>query len=273
MTSFSGLMTPLTPETDGVAVVDLSDNTHIRDDNYRVLMRMQAAIEDKTGRLRLLIDGTNADCIPGFELASLRHTLREINCSNSPRLTQLPMELGHLHETLRTLDCSGCALTSLPAEISLLHQLETLNCSNNKLTTFVWNASALKKLAHLDLSFNMMSHMSPSSAQLLFGASSRVQVNLEGNDATLRETAKLTELEQRSLLPVEVNACVVCDEVQARLPPKVFVQFARWRKPPSPFESHPTPSPLVLVPVLYPCCGSECAKALQQWQGHTAGRW
>lgn len=235
------------------------------DDNKRVLQRIEAAIADTSGRLRLLIDGTHCSSIPGFELAELRRTLRELDCSNSPYLTHLPMEIGHLHNTLRQLDCSSCALTSLPDEISLLHQLEVLNCSKNQLETFVWNCDALKQLKTVDLSHNRIRFLSPSAAQRLLSSSSKVKLSLEGNDATLRQTAKDSEDEQRSLLPVSIDRCVVCDEVQAKLPPRVFIQFIKWRQLPT--------APLQLVPILYPCCGAECAKALQQWQTNPGAQW
>jgi hypothetical protein len=102
------------------------------DDNTRVLQRVEAAVADPSGRLRLLLDNTNATSLPGFELAQLRGTLRELDCSNSPRLASLPMEIGHCFRTLTALNCSRCALTALPDEVGLLAHLAHLDCSYNQ---------------------------------------------------------------------------------------------------------------------------------------------
>lgn len=251
------------------------------DDNKRILDRIEAAIADPTGRLRLLIDGTNATSIPGFELTCLRNTLRELTCAHSPLLRQLPMEIGHLYNTLRTLDCSHCALTSLPEEISLLHRLEVLNCSHNQLTTFVWRCEALKSLRNVNLSHNRLRYMSPTAAELLLSASSTVDVDLRENEASMRQTAADDDHTQRALLPVDVERCEVCNVQQVVLPPRVFVRFVRWQPRSSSsleqqqsVRDQPNEAPRrALVPVLYPCCGPVCATALQHWQSNVSGRW
>jgi hypothetical protein len=235
------------------------------DDNTRVLQRVEAAVADPSGRLRLLLDNTNATSLPGFELAQLRGTLRELDCSNSPRLASLPMEIGHCFRTLTALNCSRCALTALPDEVGLLAHLAHLDCSYNRLETFVWDCRALARLTKVVLSHNRLKCLSPSAAEALLLTCTAV--DLSGNDETLREIMD-KQIDPAALLPPHVSACSVCGKESAGgAPPKVYVQFLPWR--PAGKGKDPRGAAMeerALVPVIHPCCGADCAQSLYRWQ-------
>jgi hypothetical protein len=142
----------------------LDVNRYDDDDNQRIVDRVQAAVDDHTGRLKLFLDHTGATEIPGTLMSRLRRTLVELHCNNSAKLTALPLELGHFAKTLQIIDCSRCALTSLPEEMSQLRALHTLRAAHNRLTTFLWDCHGLKGLKHLDISHNDITYFSPSAA-------------------------------------------------------------------------------------------------------------
>jgi hypothetical protein len=265
-----------------MGLAQANNRREVEYDNNRVLQRVEAAVADPTGRLRLLLDSTNADSLPGFEIAQLRGTLREIDCSRSPNLTRLPMEIGHLHRTLTALDCSHCSIASLPDEVSLLTSLRTLDCSHNLIQCLPWDCGALVQLERVNVSHNRLRFFSPSAAQQLL-QNPKATCDLRGNDATLKAIVAAGSSAAAShghLLPPHVDACSVCDKQDPRgTVAEVYVQFLRWTATLTPLEvaaneaaaqrgdgGMPEQPRSVLVPVLHPCCGPECARALYEWQ-------
>jgi Leucine-rich repeat (LRR) protein len=265
------------------------------EDNLRILRRVEAAVGDPTGRLRLLVDSTNATSLPGFEIAQLRGTLRELDCSNSPYLRSLPMEIGHLYRTLTTLHCRNCVISALPDEVGLLTHLTELDCSGNRLDTFLWDCRALLSLRRVDLSRNRLRFLSPSAAQTLLLKD--VDTNLTGNEATLRAIAANGTVAAADVLPPNVNNCSVCaDEGRGGgAVAHVYVQFLPWHRSAhqsglgysgastptagagaagfgyggtTPGSSHGSGGGGggVRVPVVHPCCSPECATAVYRWQ-------
>ena len=117
--------------------------------------------------IKLFLGGTSATALP-TNLNKLKGRVHEILCDHSPRLKHLSPDLATLSSTLIRLDCSHCALETLPEEIGTLRHLQFLNLSHNKLTRFIWSCKSLTKLVELDLSSNNIRYFSPQVADIIF---------------------------------------------------------------------------------------------------------
>ena len=69
---------------------------------------------------------------------------------NNNQLTSIPAEIGKL-QNLQKLDLSNNQLTSIPAEIGQLQSLQILNLYNNQLTSIPAEIGQLQKLQKLYL--------------------------------------------------------------------------------------------------------------------------
>jgi hypothetical protein len=251
------------------------------EDNLRIEQRVDAAVDDPTGRVKVYLNGTNCTMLPR-SIGRLRGSVRELYCDGNPLLRSLPIEICLLSASLTHLDCSNCALTFIPEEFSRLAQLRVLRASRNALRSFMWDCAGMTCLEELDLSHNQIAYLSPSAAafcaQVTHHAgsgsapeaarlASRHFVDLTGNQPSfVSPSTKRSELLQH--IPASVAGdCAICGkQVASGRVPHVCAQFVKIGHTARESAALPRPSPLVsLVPVLYPCCGHECAIALDRW--------
>ena len=239
--------------------------------------RVDQALAKPTGVIKLFVGGTNAQSLPS-NLHKMRGRVREVLCDNSPRLTSLSPDIGCLASTLTRLDCSNCALQSLPEELGTLVHLQFLNLSNNRLARFVWACPGLAQLVDLDLSRNRIRYFSPQVSDVIFSrvtmpsTNQRLCVDLEGNAEAFLKVADRGE-RLLDLVPPEVSAqCAVCLRADVCRMPHVAVRFVHIGSCVDAAQARITRATRIVkfVPILYPVCGAECALALQQWQEWTA---
>ncbi len=138
----------------------------------------------------MFLGGTGASTLP-TNLHKLRGRVREILCDNSPMLRSISPDIGALASTLTRLDCSNCALESLPEEIGFLHCMQFLNLSNNKLSAFVWECE-LSNLIELDLSGNRIRYFSPQVSDVVL---SRATVQLQSSPTQTSAVAQSSQTE------------------------------------------------------------------------------
>jgi internalin A len=124
------------------------------------------------------------------------------------RLTTLPAEISQL-TNLNWLDLSGNQLTTLPAEIGQLTNLNWLSLSNNQLTTLLTEIGQITSLSTLSLSNNQLTTLLAEIGQL----TNLNGLDLSGNQLTTlpAEIAQLTNLNwlylsgnQLTTLPAEI---------------------------------------------------------------------
>lgn len=159
--------TQLDPESDYEAVLEA---------------RVDQALAKPTGVIKVFLGGTHAASLP-INLYKLRGKVREVLADNSPRLKSITQDIGALSSTLVRLDCSNCAIESLPSELGALNCLQFLNLSNNRLTSFVWEVTGLDALVELDLSRNKIRYFSPQVGDKIL---SRAQPGLQPSLDALR---------------------------------------------------------------------------------------
>lgn len=271
----------------------VNDAGDTEEDIDRMDRRVQDAVSDGSGRLKLYINNSAAARV--HDDVGRVEGLRELYCYNSPKLTSLPLSLTKLCATLQLLDASNCALESIPEDLNGLCNLRHLNLANNNLTAFLWDCSPLiGSLETLNLESNRLTYFSHSYISL-FAALQRKEEKAgscmlhppqstlidanpflgptdhllkERPDAPAATGSNSYDLSDR--LPHFVENCCVCGKMVIVGRPHVFVRFGTVRSVPKRRKEKEAANSdderiTVRVPFFFPFCGAvECSNKLFQ---------
>lgn len=223
-------------------LVSHDDEDLIAEDTRRMRSRIEDAVNDAAGRIRLFLNDMRFREID-LEVTRIR-SLEQLYAQNNPVLRSLPPVLSPYLPNLRTIDISHCAIESLPEDLGELSHLEVLNVSHNQLTRLVWDVTRwTSSMRSLDISNNRIRFLSPSCVQLFrsllcrYETNARVQLHAEPTLMIWPATELITPLQgssasateqQRQLtdmLPDHVEHCSNCGSQVAVGKPRVYVRF------------------------------------------------
>jgi hypothetical protein len=217
----------------------------VQQDIDRSLRRIQEAIDDPTGRLKLYLNNLSFPHID-FSIERIK-SLEQLFCNHNPLLSTLPYSVCQL-PNLRVVDLHSCALSHLPEDMSRLRNLERLDLSHNLLSRLVWDVSGwVKTLKYLNVGNNRIEYFSPSCMELFLAlrkkqqANEKVQLSTE-QALTLfpnpclfkpKATSHMRSVQEEqhllgAMLPSGVESCANCGEVVTVGQPRVYVHFWVW---------------------------------------------
>lgn len=217
----------------------------VEQDIARSYRRIQEAIDDATGRLKLYLNNLS---FPEIDYSIERvKSLEQLFCNQNPLLATLPMSICQL-SNLKVMDLNHCALKQLPEDMSCLRHLERLDLSHNLLTRLIWNVEGwVSTLTYLNVSHNKIEYFSPSCMELFLSLKRRQQANekvqlLTEDALTLypnphlfkpQATAHMRSVQEEqhllgNMLPEGVESCTVCRSVVTVGQPRVYVHFWVW---------------------------------------------
>ncbi|MGI4863786.1 MAG: leucine-rich repeat domain-containing protein [Janthinobacterium lividum] len=133
--------------------------------NQTQLTSLPDSISKLTKLKILVLPGTFANFPADFGQLKLLTELRLNNSTPYSKINKFPEVLLSC-QRLRTLDLSGAAIQTLPADIAKLRRLENLYLSNCGLTSLPEELFTLPRLKVLDLSNNKITQISASVAEL-----------------------------------------------------------------------------------------------------------
>lgn len=217
----------------------------VEQDIERSFRRIQEAIDDPTGRLKLYL---NSMSFPKVDYSIERiKTLEQLFCERNPLLSTLPVSICQL-SNLRVMDLNHCALTHLPEDLSRLRHLERLDLSHNLLSRLIWDVSGwVASLRMLNICHNRLEYVSPSCMHLFLALKKKHQeaasVQLHAEQALSlfpnehmfqpKATAHIQSAQEEqfilgNMLPDCVESCTVCGETVVVGRPRVYIHFWAW---------------------------------------------
>lgn len=217
----------------------------VQQDIDRSLRRIQEAIDDPSGRLKLYLNNLSFPQVD-YSIERIK-SLEQLFCNHNPLLSTLPFSVCQLSH-LRVVDLNHCALTHLPEDLSRLRSLERLDLSHNLLTRLVWDVSGwVDSLKYLNVGNNRLEYFSPSCMELFLAlrrkqqANEKVQLSTEQaltlfpNPCLFKPnaTSHMSSVQEEqhllgAMLPDGVENCANCGAMVIVGQPRVYVHFWVW---------------------------------------------